>query len=312
MTSLVTTSTEDLAPRRARQPRPRGPRVALRPGVRVVRRDAAHLQVGLDALQVVVPDTPATAATLEGLASGQTVDPSRIDPRLREALSGRGLLVDPAVMTALSPSGDQARASVTAAFAAHGPLAADHLAARRALTVEVVGGPAWAAQARELLVVSGLTVRTPDRRRRHDQAVLLLLGVGEPERSRLDAAVRAGRPHLVVAAVQGRVRIGPFVVPGVTACLRCLDAHLTEADPRRALVVEQQGEGPEPVDPVLATLAVACAVRELITWAEGGRPSTWSATRLAGAGADEPLVGDVERWVPHPHCGCSWGNQLPA
>ncbi|MCH1866510.1 TOMM precursor leader peptide-binding protein [Nocardioides sp. CFH 31398] len=309
--TAATAATDSAGACRARQPRPRGPRVALRPGVRVVRRDSAHLQVGLDALQVVVPDTPATASILAELGSGQTVEPSRIDPLLRDRLDARGLLVDPAVMTALSPSGDRARASVTAAFAAHGPGAADHLAARRALGVEVAGGPDWSAQARELLVVSGLTVRTPDRRRRHDHAVLLLLGTGEPERSRLDAAVRAGRPHLVVAAVQGRVRIGPFVVPGVTACLRCLDAHLTEADPRRALVVEQQGEGPEPVDPVLATLAVACAVRELVTWAEGGRPSTWSATRLAGAGAGEPLLGDVERWAPHPHCGCSWGNRLP-
>ncbi|WP_299051248.1 hypothetical protein [uncultured Nocardioides sp.] len=283
-------------------------RVCLRPGVRVVRRDATHLQVGLDDLGLVVADRPATAAALAELATGRPVAPGQLDPRLLDDLTARGLLVDPTAMTALSPAGARARASVGAAFAAHGPAAAQRLTARRSLQVEVAGASDWAAQARELMTVAGLTVRAPDRRRRDSSGLLVLLGVGEPERARLDDAVRAGRPHLVLAAVQGRVRVGPFVVPGVTSCLRCLDAHLSERDPRRSLVVEQQGQGLEPVDPVLGTLAVAYAARDVVTWAEGGRPATWSATIEVSADAES---GTTPRPVsPHPCCGCGWGNHL--
>lgn len=285
-------------------------RVCLRPGVRVVRRDATHLQVGLDDLGLVVADRPTTAAVLAELATGRPVDPALLEPRLLDGLTARGLLVDPTVMTALSPAGARARASVGAAFAAHGPAAAERLTARRSQRVEVAGTSEWAVQARELMTVAGLTVRAPDRRRRDTSGLLVLLGVGEPERARLDDAVRAGRPHLVLAAVQGRVRVGPFVVPGVTSCLRCFDAHLSERDPRRSLVVEQQGQGLEPVDPVLGTLAVAFAARDVVTWAEGGRPVTWSATlEVTADGVDGTAPRPVR---PHPCCGCGWGNHLPS
>ena len=67
----------------------------------------------------------------------------------------------------------------------------------------------------------------------------VLVGVGEPDRELLDAWTRAGTPYLLVRLTEGRAVVGPFVVPGTTACLRCLDAHHTDADPAWPLLVRQ-------------------------------------------------------------------------
>jgi hypothetical protein len=102
------------------------------------------------------------------------------------------------------------------------------------------------------------------------------------------------------------------VVPGRTACLRCIDAHHTDADPAWPLLVRQyaaacrrdRADGtPEPVDPLLATLAVAWAARDLTAYADGGRPSTWSTTVTLDARPDRL---ETQAWLRHPGCGCSW------
>ncbi len=106
--------------------------------------------------------------------------------------------------------------------------------------------------------------------------------------------------------------VGPFVVPGRTACLRCLDAHHTDADPAWPLLVRQyaaacsrdRADGaPEPVDPLLATLALAWAARDLAAYVDGGRPSTWSTTVTLHPRPDEV---ESQAWLRHPACSCSW------
>jgi bacteriocin biosynthesis cyclodehydratase domain-containing protein len=142
--------------------------------------------------------------------------------------------------------------------------------------------------------------------------VHVLVGVGEPTRELLDGWVRDAVPHLVVRLVEGRAVIGPFVVPGRTACLRCLDAYRTEDDPAWPLLVEQYARAtrsdrsdgiPEPVDAALAAVAVGWAVRELEAYAEGGQPASWSSTVTVSADLREVTT---RRWPAHPHCGCAW------
>lgn len=141
----------------------------------------------------------------------------------------------------------------------------------------------------------------------------VLAGIGEPDRELADPWTQTGTPYVVVRITEGRAVVGPFVVPGETACLRCVDAHHTDADPAWPLLVHQysrattQGRGDglaEPVDPTLVALAVAWAVRDLASHADGVRPSTWSATVSLDA-----QLGAVESrsWLRHPECGCSWG-----
>ena len=98
-------------------------------------------------------------------------------------------------------------------------------------------------------------------------------------------------------------RVGPFVEPGVTACLRCVDAHLGERDPRRGVVVEQlAGRTAAPDDLALEALAVTWAVRDALRYLAGADPSTWSAT----VDLDLELDPLRQAWTRHPHCGCAW------
>ncbi len=84
-----------------------------------------------------------------------------------------------------------------------------------------------------------------------------------------------------------------------------IDARLAESDPRRSLVVEQVAVPPEadgpPGDPALLALAVGWAVRDLLRFVEGDRPSTWSTTHHIG-----PAETTTLQWSRHPHCGCAW------
>lgn len=242
----------------------------LRPGLHVVRRDERHLQVGVDPpWRVVVPDEPAVVAVLDDLAAGREPAPTTLAARrVLHDLGRAGLLRPPAQQP-------------------HGRVA-------------VSGSAALVTEALRLL--SG---HTTERVERAD--VALVLTAGEPARGILDDHVRAGRPHLPVSADAAGYRIGPFVDPGATACLRCVDAHLGEHDPRRAVVVEQlAGRPAAPDDPLLASLAVTWAAREVLRHLAGAEPVTWSAT------IDLPLDGGPVRrtWARHPYCGCSWAEGL--
>ncbi len=102
-------------------------------------------------------------------------------------------------------------------------------------------------------------------------------------------------PHLVVRLSADSVRVGPFVQPGVTACLRCLAAAGPPTDAALAAYAD--------LDPALLMVGLGLAVRDLATWQTGQRPTTWSATVTIRA----DLHPEIARWPRHQHCGCSWG-----
>lgn len=243
----------------------------LRPGLHVVRRDERHLQVGLDPpWRLTVPDDPAVVEVLDDLYAGRRPAPTSPEAsRVLDALSSGGLL-----RPAPRP---------------------------RAGRVAVSGAADLVAEARRLL--GGHTTPRPT-----GADVALVLAAGEPVRAVVDEHLQAGRPHLVVSAGPHGYRVGPFVEPGVTPCLRCVDAHLGELDPRRPVVVEQlAGRTTAPDDPALAALAVAWAVGDALRHLDGGVPTTWSAT------VDVSVIGapETRTWERHPYCGCSWGDALP-
>lgn len=239
----------------------------LRPGLHVVRHDADHLQVGIDPpWRVVLPDQPDVRRVLAALRAGETPVPTTdAAHRALQSLARAGMLVDP-------PAAGGGRAVAVRA-------AAD-------LRDEVVR-----------------VVRTAGCDPDPDAPVALVVAGGELARPDVDAELRDGRAHLPVSAGAHGWTIGPFVVPGVSACLRCVDAHRGEQDPRRGLVVDQLAGLPAaPDDPVLCALVLSWAVRDLLTHLDGGRPSTWSST--VDIGAD--LRPRHRSWARHPHCGCSW------
>ena len=286
-------------------------RLMLAPGVRATRRDDGHVQVGLEAgARVVAVDEPEVRRLLSALRYGERVDLLRRPAqRCLEQLVDLGLVVDADEYFTDLPGDPGLAAAVAAAYAHHGLQAHDVVAARARSHVTVEGPPQWRALASDLLRRSGLGGRCGAA---VPPAASLVMSATEIPRARSDLLVRDGVPHLFLAANRGRLHVGPFVVPGLTACLRCVDAHLAEPDPRRALVVEQYataGEDdlrPEPCDPALLSIAIGLAVRDLVTLVDRRKPLTWSASVLVGPDLDlAPRL-----WLRHPCCGCAWGDLL--
>lgn len=273
-------------------------RPVLAPGLRVLRRSRTELQIGLGPeRRVRLADTEPVRRTLDHLLRGEAVPD---DPDFRPVLAALApVLVDGAALVAPGIG----RGDIAAA-ALHDPAAYSvRLAARQQARV-AVSGALGDVDARPLLAAAGLRVG-------EDPAVVLVLRVGEVDRAELDPLVRAGTAHLVVRMVEGNALVGPFVDPGHTACLRCIDAHRAVGDPyaatlplRHVLAAADRHDGvAEPVDTALATLAVAWAVRDVVTHVEGDRPSTWSTTVQLSA----TLASIVQaEWLRHPACGCSW------
>jgi len=291
-------------------------RPILRPGTHLLSRTDGTLQLGLDpAAAVVLDDSP----TLRSALLGTRTEESGLT-ELHEA----GLVVDERTVLPLlaeGRTGGVPRAAASALARSAGCGAPEAAARREGCTVEVVrfGHPAATSLvggAERLLATSGVrsaggtTGRRPGRGRA--PRLGLLVGAGEPDRELADRWLRQGVPFVVVRLVEGRAVVGPFVDPGRTACLRCIDAHHTDSDPDWPLLVRQVAEAcrrdradgvPEPVDPALGEVAVAWACRDLLTHLDGGRPTTWSATLALDAD-----LGGIEHrpWRRHPECACSW------
>src|SRR5690606_40683072 len=68
-----------------------------------------------------------------------------------------------------------------------------------------------------------------DRASRPDLVVLAPVGPLDPALIR--ELGEEGIPHLLVTAYEGRGSVGPFVLPGVTPCLVCLELTRRDRDP---------------------------------------------------------------------------------
>jgi hypothetical protein len=245
-------------------------RPVLRDGLRVVRRDDRHLQIGLDPPhRLVLDDLPGLHSALTRLDRTPPAAVRHVVDRLVED----GWVVDAA--------DDGGRRTTPAPVAIEAdPTVADHVA-RACATVGLV--------------------------RAEHAPLRLVVTLDEPRRALCDALVRDDVTHLWVAVMPTAARLGPFVDPGRSACLRCVDAHLGDLDPRRATVLHQLEELPAPPttapDPCLVQLAVAWAVRDVVRVLDGHPSSLRSATVTV----TEDLQVTRHDWLRHPHCGCAWG-----
>ena len=268
------------------------PRLPL--GVPLLRRDRTHLQVGLDPA-VVLPDAPDVRALLHRLRDGEDTRPD--SPATRAALTrlaAAGLLEDPA---ADAVRRERRRACTVVLDAPEELTAAIGAVLRRAgLGVLAPGAPLPAHRGGE-----GAPSTAP--------LCALVVRDGILARGDLDEATRTGLPHLVIASDHAGTVIGPFVVPGVSTCVRCVDAHRSTRDPRWPVLVEQAArQAAPPRDPVRHALAISWAAGDLRLWAEGRTPSTWSAT----VRVEDTMALTRESWERHPACGCAWGAAAPA
>jgi hypothetical protein len=100
--------------------------------------------------------------------------------------------------------------------------------------------------------------------------------------------------------------VGPFVIPGNTCCLRCLDLHRSDRDPAWARVVAQAQHRHAEVaacDVTLATQVAALAAQQVLAHLDGFSPASVDGT------IEIALPYGLARrrsWRPHPACGCTW------
>ncbi|HEY9251838.1 MAG TPA: hypothetical protein VIP06_04185 [Nocardioides sp.] len=240
-------------------------RYRIRPGYVAVRRDETRLQIGIDPpRRAIVQDGVEVRRLLTDLAAGRAVEPDHLPGRhAMQQLGNAGLLMD----------ADGGEPPPRMGFD---------------------GPPVLLSAARALIGPAPATPSIPD--------IVVLLSEGPLDRERADEMVREGRAHLVVESGPDTWTVGPLVVPGVTACLRCVDATLAEEDERRAVVVSQLVGNEVPSDALLQSLALSWAVRDARTYLAGRTPASWSASVVLTRD-DTPTV---RPWLRHPYCGCAW------
>ncbi|GAA1851907.1 hypothetical protein ACFFOM_00880 [Microlunatus capsulatus] len=117
--------------------------------------------------------------------------------------------------------------------------------------------------------------------------------------------VRTDQPHLLLRSSGTGVTVGPLVLPGRTACLRCTDLARRDVDPGWPLLLDQLVRLHRPARPALAAWAAALAAVHVLAHLAGAVPESAGAT-LDLDDAD-PLV-RWRAWPRHAGCGCAWSG----
>jgi hypothetical protein len=167
-----------------------------------------------------------------------------------------------------------------------------------------VGMAGAAAVARAVHRVAPEVRTADDARRLPDLAVL----TGRPDPVLLAGLVRDGVPHLAVHAEEAIGVVGPLVLPGRSACVRCLDLSKAARDPAWPRILAQAGgdcgspAGPQACDTVLAAATAALAAAQALTFIDRAcEPATANAT------LEVVLPGwqwQRRGWPAHPACTC--------
>jgi hypothetical protein len=120
-------------------------------------------------------------------------------------------------------------------------------------------------------------------------------------------------PHLAVSASEAIGVVGPLVIPGYSACLRCLDLARAERDPAWPLILAQLSTvgkdgspglaDPPGCDAVLSTAVAAQAAAQALAFIDRGP----DATAVLSGTLELVLPGwqwKRRTWQRHPRCGC--------
>lgn len=286
-------------------------RPTLRPGMHVVRRGPGHLQLGWEwpGVAALADDAVARAvlACVDGFrdtagvllaATALGVDRTAAD-RVLSALVEAGALVD---ADASRPADVTAGCWAGLWLLSGSDSSAPELRARRAAhPVFVCGDGEIAAHVRRLLADEQVpVVGDPGR-----STFGVLASDGEPVSSAVDAEMRRGLPFLSVSVRELVGMVGPFVLPGRSACPRCVDITRAQRQHcwRWATESMRRAEERPACPPALAAVTAAYAAQEAALWAGGQQPVTCDAVVEIAYG-----LGEVQTvaYPQHPECGCGW------
>jgi hypothetical protein len=301
-------------------------RPALKPGLRRLWRDDSTLQLGLDPRRaVVLTGLPARMSRLLDYLDGTLdragvlraaaelgIDP-RTTARFLSALQEAGTLDDATVAPSLGSkelehlAPDLASLSLLTGRVDGG---STELARRRSARVWVCGESRLAGSVADLLRVAGVgsvVASTSEPGEAPDLVIVSPKGHVEPPlRERL---LREATPHLLAIVQELTGVIGPLVLPGRTACLRCQDLHRSSRDDAWPLLAAQLAGRPrgyvEACDSTLATIVAGYAASQALSYLDGTIPNPPTMN-----GSLEITLPDwqVRRrsWPRHPACGCWW------
>lgn len=140
-----------------------------------------------------------------------------------------------------------------------------------------------------------------------DHLDLVVLAAGATDDADTAALlVAAGTPHLFADVSERTGSVGPLVLPGRSACLRCQELTRTDLDPGWP-TLSVQLSGPSRAAPssdgVLAVAVAAQAALQILQHLEGGSPA------VVGGTIELELPDWRWRrrtWPMHVACGCAW------
>lgn len=131
------------------------------------------------------------------------------------------------------------------------------------------------------------------------------LGAYVPDPLPAEPWISTGTPHLYAGVLEATGTVGPLVLPGGTACARCLQEELTDREPVRPRLLAQWRSGaPHPLpacDPALATAVAGLTAAHALAFLDGDLPASTGARWEVSL----PLLEwRAERLRPHPACPC--------
>lgn len=195
------------------------------------------------------------------------------------------------------------------ALSAWHPQPTSAIASRQANAVAVTGDSSLARTTVTVLESSGIIHALQPSQATATLMVAAITADAPEAAVSLAPASDQDRPHLPIVVFRGRASIGPLIIPGRTACSRCLYLHHRDADPQWPAVLRQWMAAHRSfsigVDPLLAIHAATAGLTMLRNWMDG---CTTSVGRRLHIQAPDFQV--VETTVePHPECGCRWADR---
>ncbi|MFF7179336.1 TOMM precursor leader peptide-binding protein [Streptomyces sp. NPDC008121] len=131
------------------------------------------------------------------------------------------------------------------------------------------------------------------------------LGAYVPDPVPAHGWMATGTPHLYAGVLEATGVVGPLVLPGETACARCVQEERTDREPVWPRLLAQWRSGPPHALPAcdmsLATAVAGMAAAHALSFLDGESPATVGARWEVSLPV---LEWRAEQVRPHPACPC--------